>query len=1105
MTSSTILFRSLRYYWRTHLGVLLGAALGSMVLTGALLVGDSVKATLRLQALDRVGRAVSALVTSEQFFRTKVDARNSSGETDIPTAAHAAPVLFLRGSVSRADGSARINQAQVLGVDGRFWTLAPHKTEPIAARDHISLNRRAAAQLGVKSGDTIVLRVEKPSAFSRDAPLSGEENEVVAIRAAVGDILDDDHYGRFGLQASQVAPFSVYLPLDILQKRLDLTNRANLLISDESDGGVLKVAVTKAWQLPDAGFELRRLKTGGVELRTSRVFLDKSSATAALSASEEKPVAALTYFVNELSSGDHAAPYSMATAVDTATAGFLPSDLADGEIVINQWLAEDLGIDAGAKLTLKYFVMAERRQLIEKSREFTVRAVLPMTDPQVNPSWMPDFPGLADKNNCRDWKPGFSFDSTRIRDKDQQYWDQYRGTPKAFVNLHVGQEMWANRWGDLTSVRWPAAKGAGEIGKALRGKLTLDQLGFQFIPLRQQALAATDAPVDFGELFVSFSFFLLAAAAVLTGLLFVFSLEQRNREAGLLLALGLRPPQVRRLFLWEGTVLAVIGSVLGIGGAVLYTKVVLQALTTVWSGAVGGVAFVFSPDPVTMGIGVVSSIFIALLSMWLASRRQLRHSARDLLASAASLEMAPANRPKGRAWSFGIGLISLLGAGACLGLDKSGSSETFFCAGGLLLIAGLAFGLAWLRHMAAKGKGLRSLPQLGRRNAARRRGRSLATAAVLASGVFIVVAVDAFRQSPSAGTENRTSGTGGFAFVAESALPIYEDLNAPAGRESVALDEQAVKGVSFVPMRVRDGDDASCLNLNRALQPRLLGLPAKEMADRGAFRFSAALAANGAKTTDLGAAAVWPLLDAAAKDGAIPAITDDATLEWALQKKLGDTLEYKNDAGATFKVRIVATLAESMLQGSVFIAEKPFIAQYPNQGGYRFFLIDAPASQAANVAGELSRALADRGLEVTPASRRLAEFQAVENTYLSIFQALGGLGLLLGSVGLAVVVARNVLERRSEFGLLEAIGFRKRGLRKLVFAEHRWLIIFGLFVGVASALVAVWPHLQQRASGFPMEEMGILLGALALGALFWTWLATRLALRGDHIEALRSE
>jgi ABC-type antimicrobial peptide transport system permease subunit len=118
---------------------------------------------------------------------------------------------------------------------------------------------------------------------------------------------------------------------------------------------------------------------------------------------------------------------------------------------------------------------------------------------------------------------------------------------------------------------------------------------------------------------------------------------------------------------------------------------------------------------------------------------------------------------------------------------------------------------------------------------------------------------------------------------------------------------------------------------------------------------------------------------------------------------------------------------------------------------------------------------------------------------------LGGLGLLLGSAGLAIVVARNVLERRREFGLLEAVGFRPQQLRAMVFAEHRWLIAAALLIGTASALVAVWPNLSQKTAGFPFREMTLLLAGLALGCTFWTWLATRLALRGSAVPALRAE
>jgi ABC-type lipoprotein release transport system permease subunit len=1077
MKAATLVLRGAHFYWRTHLGVILGAALATMVLTGSLLVGDSVKATLKRQAALRVGGAEVALVGGDRFFRSQL--ADDLGPTD-------APVLFLRGSAARGDGAARLNQAQVLGVDARFWKLAPEPASELP-KDEIALNGRAAAQLGVKAGDTIIVRVEKPGFFSKDAPLSGEENEVVAIRAKIAQVVTDAEFGRFSLQASQISPASVFIPLGFLQQRLGFLGRANLLLRPApSSTAEFASAVGSHWLVQDAGLEIRKLAaTGGHEVRSPRVFLDPQIVAAAPAGLQ-----ALTYLVNELRAGEKATPYSMVTALDPVAGGFLPAQLGDGDIVVNQWLADDLGLAPGGKLTLKYFVMGERRQLTEQAREFTVAQILPMTEPQLDASWMPDFPGLTDKKNCRDWQPGFQMDTGRLRDQDEAYWQKYRGTPKAFVNLRVGQEMWGNRWGNVTSIRYPATMLPLALSSEIRARLTPEMVGLSFLPLREQALAATRAPVDFGELFVSFSFFFIAAAAVLTGLLFVFSLEQRNAEAGLLLALGLRPKQVRWLFLAEGSVLALVGSALGVLGAVAYTQFVLRALATVWRGAVGAVQFEFAAAPATLPVGFVSGVVVAVLTMWFASRRQLRHTARELLTGETAGESAKSRSGSRTRIPAVVAIVALLLA-ALIALFVKGA-EAFFGAGSLLLIGGLALAWRWLRALAGAAGGLTSVAQLGVRNAARRRGRSLATIAVLASGVFMVVAVDSFRHQPLPEGDTSDPGTGGFALVGESSLPIYEDLNSQKGREAYGLSEETMRGVSVVPMRIRAGDDASCLNLNRALQPRLLGVKPTELSDRQAFRFTA-------KTAE------WSLLNVNVSDDEIPGIVDANTLQWALQKSVGDIIEYRDDRGQPLHVRVVAAISGSMLQGDVLIAEDQFVKHFPNAGGYRFFLVGCPPEKTRAVREHLSRQLADRGLEIVSTAQRLGEFQAVENTYLSIFQALGGLGLLLGSAGLAIVVARNVLERRREFGLLEAVGFRARQLRQLVFAEHRRLIVAALLIGTASALLAVWPNLAEKSGGFPLREVLLLLTGLALGCLFWTWLATRLALRGSGVAALRSE
>ena len=169
------------------------------------------------------------------------------------------------------------------------------------------------------------------------------------------------------------------------------------------------------------------------------------------------------------------------------------------------------------------------------------------------------------------------------------------------------------------------------------------------------------------------------------------------------------------------------------------------------------------------------------------------------------------------------------------------------------------------------------------------------------------------------------------------------------------------------------------------------------------------------------------------------------------------------------------------------------------------FLIDAQSNAVSQAAATLSRALQDTGLELTPAPRRLNAFNAVQNTYLGTFQILGGLGLLLGSAGLGIVVLRNILERRGELGLLLAVGFRRGALQGLVLCEHGALLGLGLGLGLAAAAVAVLPALLTPGTSLPLGSLTLTLGGVLLNGVLWTWLATRYALRGNLLEALRNE
>jgi ABC-type antimicrobial peptide transport system permease subunit len=249
----------------------------------------------------------------------------------------------------------------------------------------------------------------------------------------------------------------------------------------------------------------------------------------------------------------------------------------------------------------------------------------------------------------------------------------------------------------------------------------------------------------------------------------------------------------------------------------------------------------------------------------------------------------------------------------------------------------------------------------------------------------------------------------------------------------------------------------------------------------------------------------WLLLKEGNSDSTVNAIGDENTISWSLGKSVGDKLMYTDERGQTFYIQIVGAIANSILQGGFIVSEDEFMKRFPSESGYRTFLVDAPSESTAEISRTLTHALQDVGLDLTPTVDRLADFNTLQNTYLSIFQSLGGLALLLGSLGLGIVVLRNVMERRGELALLRAVGFRNRSLRWLVLSEH-WLLLFlGLACGVTAGLVAVLPALRSPGADVPYISLMLTVFAVLFSGVLWIWFAARVALRGPLLAALRNE
>jgi hypothetical protein len=155
-----------------------------------------------------------------------------------------------------------------------------------------------------------------------------------------------------------------------------------------------------------------------------------------------------------------------------------------------------------------------------------------MDPPWADRTLMPDFPGIENAEKASDWDAGFPL-VHKIRPQDEEYWKNYRGTPKAFVSLAAGQKLWGNRFGDLTAIRFPvpASVEPGKFRDMLETNLVRAlnpaDFGLRFEAVRAQAMNGAEQSQDFGQLFLGFSIFLVVAALLLMALLFQFGLEQR--------------------------------------------------------------------------------------------------------------------------------------------------------------------------------------------------------------------------------------------------------------------------------------------------------------------------------------------------------------------------------------------------------------------------------------------------------------------------------------------------------------------------------------------------------------------------------------------------
>lgn len=1091
MNTLKFIIRSIVYYRRQHLGLFLGMTITATVLTGALIIGDSIQFSLEKMVENRLGKTTVVVSGGSRFVDTGLAAKLAN-KIQVPVS----PVLMLRGIAVNPSSGERLNQAFVLGIDSTFNGIAEVPL-PGLSDDEAIINTALSERLGLKTGDNMILRVQSASVIPVNAPFSREPVPTVAIRLTVKAIAGADQAGMFNLANSQSAAYNVFVSRDFLGKEMNLGGLSNVILiageQEKAASSAFEYSMQQVWSIKDMGLFVKRYPEKGIyDLVSNRIFIDTIvQHTASRNNIPYEEI--VTYLINDIAANENHTPYSFASGVSSALSGYNP---AENELIVNNWIADDLNAKPGDSVVLTYYEIGPLRRLYETSQGFRIKEITRISG-RIDSSLMPRFPGLSEAGNCRDWDAGVPIDMKRIRDKDEEYWDDYRGTPKVLLSLEKAKEMWKNSFGSVTALRFQESLVPEYTLKSiLLRNIRPSDIGIRVINVRDAGMNAAENAVNFTELFLGMSFFVIAAGLLLTILIYSLHFSRRSSETALLNGLGLSRHKIVMVRVSESFLVIFAGALTGALLGILYNRALIAAINTIWNDMVRTDMLSVHVKSGTLFTGALISMIFAVIPVYIVTVQRLRQSVNTGI-KGVSDRLSTGNRRL--VFYAGLTMLALSFMLVTISLVSrtTGNAALYLFSGALSLSGALVISkYITAKSLLSSSTGLPSIKRIAISNLVRNSGRSMAVIALLAIGTFTVVLTGAYRKTFHGSESDRKSGTGGYLLWAETISPVLFDLNNSEGNDRMLDDSNYLDGVRFLQFEKLDGDDASCLNLNQAQQPGILAVNPAEFDSTGAFTFARLPGSSGER---------WKILDNYINDSIFPAFADETVLKYSLKKKVGDTLFYMSESGKKIGLLLTASLDNSIFQGNILISNKVFRNHFPSTGGSRVILADGPAEKIEAVSAVLSNSLTDYGIDVIPAGRRLATFNSVENTYLSVFMVLSGLGLIIGTIGLGIILLRNIHERQKELALMLAIGYNRNQLLRLVFTENLYLLAAGWGIGIFSAFIGILPSLI--SSSFNLESGFVIILSIAIfvSGLIWIYFPLRSSLKKPLITALRND
>lgn len=1043
----TWLLHSFRFYIARHFVLACTIALSASIFCAALMTGYSLHEGLRRNLSKRIGHLKTALYFPEGSARLAVIEKSSDTQA----------ALFVKGELLDANGQVCVSAAHIIGI-------VPDKGAPV--QTHVFLNDRSRAML---PGNTGSIRFKKPTGLSVELPV-GDTKTARLIRRTIHipepqdkqPILESLFTPDFALEPDTLPPVNIFVPYNMLAEALGLVGKANLFVSKQE-------RLSLPFSADDFGLDLQP-STNGTLIKSKTIYLPS-----ALKNSFPETASIQTasfYLADSFEANSHETPYGFVGAVTPSFCG-TPSEMRDDEVVITAWLAHQLNVTTQQTLLLKWRRFESNGRLVPDQRSFRICAILPTEEAATLKVYMPAFPGMKDVDSCAAWDVGMPMDEEKLKDvANEAYWKQWRETPKLFMTASAGKRCFGNVFGNAMCLQ--IQESTEIVRNHVVTRLSAKDAGAYTVQLATDGARAASGSTDFTGLFMGMMFILMASSILLAALTFSLTLESRKHDIALLLATGWTRKRCILFLFTEWIPTIVLASMLGVLMGTELTRMLMWSLARFWRSAFANASLAFYFSPTVTASSSITMILLMFLLLYLQLRRLTKQNPTTLW-QATDERMVSSATPSARlihATSLIGGLLSLASL-AILLLTVRGehANVAFFGAGFLLLISLILFvysaGAVWRSSNATTCDPVHA----GLCRAFYRPRRNIPVVLLIALGTFLVIGVLSMKKDPAADVSNPSSGSGGFASIVTSVTPFDRD-------KGIEMAKRVTGANVVIPLRVHEGDTAGCLNMNAPIAPMVYGVDALALSRVRAFEPATA-------------GGVWSPLLLTLTNNCIPALAADLSmLHYSLKAKAhpmhGTQIPYAN---STLQIVSVVPVRSSILQGALLINESTFLTAFPSDQGYRMWLCDyAPyllreaTDRRSNASpahvGELQKLRhPEPGITIETAQERLRLLASVESTYLDMFLVFGGLGMILGIFGIALVIIRGVEERRHEFAVLTAIGLPHRQILLLILAEYGALVSIGLMTGLIPALVAIQPAAYALRNEMPWR---LIIGVISL-------------------------